>query len=311
MMRSEPSSAQRRQRGSSLLVPGTGKTRLLTSWVAGRIDTGLCDPRQVLALTFTARAAAEMRQRLTAALGARAAAVTAATFHSFCFGRLRARDPRLVTVYNGSQRVSLLEMLPGLETPSRARIAAERIQRYYEGMEEPERCASRDHHGLRKLVHGHRRRCSVCLHPWWSGRWASFENPRSSFPNSAGSSARLPSMSCRTSTSRNSSSLSALGETAEALLCIGDPDQAIYGFRGRTASLSSSFATSPTRVFFRLTSIIVPRQPSCAPLERLSRPVGSPEPPALRAQRHGRRSHSRVSGSQSSGRGRQNHLQHP
>ena len=70
--------------GGPLLVvagPGAGKTRVLTHAIAHRIGNGL-PPEQCLAVTFTRRARDELRDRLTALLGADAAAgVTVATFH--------------------------------------------------------------------------------------------------------------------------------------------------------------------------------------------------------------------------------------
>ncbi len=262
--------------------PGTGKTRLLTSWVAGRIDTGLCDPRQVLALTFTARAAAEMRQRLTAALGARAAAVTAATFHSFCFGRLRARDPRLVTVYNGSQRVSLLEMLPGLETPSRARIAAERIQRYYEGMEEPDEA-------LRGTITAYESLCTdtggVDVSSLVVRTLGVFRESPEFLSEQRRKFSTIAVDELQDINKPQFELLSALGETAEALLCIGDPDQAIYGFRGSDRALFFQFRDQPdTRVFsldlnYRSSATIVRASGA------LIAPGREPGAPALRAQR--------------------------
>jgi DNA helicase-2/ATP-dependent DNA helicase PcrA len=72
---------------------GTGKTRAITSRIAYRTLAGEVNPRHVLAVTFTARAAAEMRARLTA-LGA--AGVQARTFHAAALRQLRYFAPRLL-----------------------------------------------------------------------------------------------------------------------------------------------------------------------------------------------------------------------
>jgi DNA helicase-2/ATP-dependent DNA helicase PcrA len=71
---------------------GTGKTRAITHRIAHRALTGEVRPQHVLAVTFTARAAAEMRARL-AQLGV--AGVQARTFHAAAMRQLRYFAPRL------------------------------------------------------------------------------------------------------------------------------------------------------------------------------------------------------------------------
>ena len=71
---------------------GTGKTRTITHRIAYLVERGLVAPQQVLAVTFTARAAGEMRTRLRA-LGA--AGVQAQTFHAAAFRQLRYFWPRV------------------------------------------------------------------------------------------------------------------------------------------------------------------------------------------------------------------------
>jgi DNA helicase-2/ATP-dependent DNA helicase PcrA len=78
--------------GPLLIVagPGTGKTRTLTHRVAHLLTTGQAAAREILAVTFSVRAAGELRLRLTDLLGEPAArGVTAATFHSVCARLLR------------------------------------------------------------------------------------------------------------------------------------------------------------------------------------------------------------------------------
>ncbi|MFN2503791.1 MAG: UvrD-helicase domain-containing protein, partial [Acidimicrobiales bacterium] len=68
---------------------GSGKTRVLTRRIAWQVATGAIDPRHVLALTFTRRAAGELGSRL-GALGVREQ-VAAGTFHGLAYGQLRRR----------------------------------------------------------------------------------------------------------------------------------------------------------------------------------------------------------------------------
>ena len=72
---------------------GTGKTRAITHRIAYRSLSGEISPKHVLAVTFTARAAAEMRARL-AALGA--TGVQARTFHAAALRQVRYFAPRLL-----------------------------------------------------------------------------------------------------------------------------------------------------------------------------------------------------------------------
>jgi DNA helicase II / ATP-dependent DNA helicase PcrA len=80
------------ERGPLLVVagPGAGKTRVLVDMIAHRIGVLGVPPRRCLAVTFTRRATAELRERLDARLGGAAAGVTVTTFHGL--GLLILRD---------------------------------------------------------------------------------------------------------------------------------------------------------------------------------------------------------------------------
>ena len=84
--------------GAPLLVvagAGSGKTRVLTRRVAWLISERAAHPGSVLAITFTNKAAAEMRERVTALVGGRARLMTVSTFHSACVRILRRESARL------------------------------------------------------------------------------------------------------------------------------------------------------------------------------------------------------------------------
>ncbi|MET8153069.1 ATP-dependent DNA helicase UvrD2 [Actinoplanes sp. NPDC049668] len=95
---------------------GTGKTRAITHRIAYRTLRGEISTRHVLAVTFTARAAAEMRARLTA-LGA--ARVQARTFHAAALRQVRYFAPRLL---EGRAMPELMESKARLVT-----LAANRV----------------------------------------------------------------------------------------------------------------------------------------------------------------------------------------
>jgi len=91
---------QQRQAAESLAGPvcvlagaGTGKTRTITHRIAYGVATGVFPPKRVMALTFTTRAAGELRSRL-AALGA--PGIAARTFHSAALAQLNHFWPQVI-----------------------------------------------------------------------------------------------------------------------------------------------------------------------------------------------------------------------
>jgi DNA helicase-2/ATP-dependent DNA helicase PcrA len=100
-----------------LAGPGAGKTRTLTHRIAALLAAGHAHPWEILAVTFSVRAAGELRLRLADLLGEdQARGVTAATFHSVCarilrehagvFGRTTA-----YTVYDQTETRKVIEWL--------------------------------------------------------------------------------------------------------------------------------------------------------------------------------------------------------
>jgi DNA helicase II / ATP-dependent DNA helicase PcrA len=106
-------------RGGPLLVvagAGSGKTRVLTRRIAHLIATGDAAPWQILAITFTNKAADEMRSRVAELVGPRAARMWVSTFHSACVRILRANADRLgyrgsFTIYDDLDARRLVEII--------------------------------------------------------------------------------------------------------------------------------------------------------------------------------------------------------
>ncbi|MEU3045608.1 DNA helicase PcrA [Streptomyces sp. NPDC006984] len=84
--------------GSPLLIvagAGSGKTRVLTHRIAHLLGTRHVHPGQILAITFTNKAAGEMKERVGQLVGPRANAMWVMTFHSACVRILRRESKRL------------------------------------------------------------------------------------------------------------------------------------------------------------------------------------------------------------------------
>src|SRR3954466_7018551 len=93
---------------------GSGKTRVLTHRVSHLIRACGVKPNEVLAITFTNRAAAEMRSRLEGLMGATARAIWILTFHSACGRILRKEAPRLgyrsnFTIYDSADQLRVVK----------------------------------------------------------------------------------------------------------------------------------------------------------------------------------------------------------
>ncbi len=82
--------------GGPLLVlagPGTGKTTTMVESIAHLIEERGVHPDQVLALTFSRKAAEQLRDRVTSRVGRTTSAATCSTFHSFAYSLIRAYSP--------------------------------------------------------------------------------------------------------------------------------------------------------------------------------------------------------------------------
>ncbi len=105
--------------GTPLLVvagAGSGKTRVLTRRIAYLLGERGVAPYEVLAITFTNKAAAEMKERVADLVGDRAKAMWVSTFHSACVRILRQEASRLgysnsFTIYDSSDSVRLLTVI--------------------------------------------------------------------------------------------------------------------------------------------------------------------------------------------------------
>jgi DNA helicase-2/ATP-dependent DNA helicase PcrA len=96
-----------------LAGPGSGKTRVLTQRVAYLVKECGCEPYRIMAVTFTNKAAREMKERLHHLLGERLKQLTIGTFHAICVRVLRreARHldiPSNFVIYDAGDQLSLI-----------------------------------------------------------------------------------------------------------------------------------------------------------------------------------------------------------
>ncbi|MBN2353406.1 MAG: UvrD-helicase domain-containing protein [Spirochaetales bacterium] len=122
-------------KGAALVLagPGTGKTRTLLHWIVNLLTNQGVAPRSVCVFTFTHKAKGELVARLQALLGERAREVTVTTFHAFCYEVVVSWYPEVKSLYDETGRRSLLRFLyPALP---RAEIEAisSRLERYLDG----------------------------------------------------------------------------------------------------------------------------------------------------------------------------------
>ena len=105
--------------GSPLLVvagAGSGKTRVLTRRIAYLLGERGVNPYEVLAITFTNKAAAEMKERVAELVGDRARSIWVSTFHSACVRILRQEAAKLgysnsFTIYDSSDSLRLITLV--------------------------------------------------------------------------------------------------------------------------------------------------------------------------------------------------------
>jgi DNA helicase-2/ATP-dependent DNA helicase PcrA len=92
---------------------GSGKTRVITYRIAYLVGDGHAEPGQVLAVTFTNKAAQEMRDRVELLIGSEYGGIWLSTFHALCARLLRREAPKIglsrdFVIYDSSDQVSVV-----------------------------------------------------------------------------------------------------------------------------------------------------------------------------------------------------------
>jgi DNA helicase-2/ATP-dependent DNA helicase PcrA len=115
----EPQRAAVIHEGRPLLVvagAGSGKTRVLTRRIAWLVQERKAHPGSILAITFTNKAAAEMKERVEELIGKRARVMWVSTFHSACVRILRKESDKLgfksnFSIYDASDQKRLMQLV--------------------------------------------------------------------------------------------------------------------------------------------------------------------------------------------------------
>ena len=93
---------------------GSGKTRVIAHRIAHLVSNGFAEPDRVLAVTFTNKAAGEMRSRVESLLGVDCRQMWISTFHALCARLLRREGPHVglsrdFVIYDSSDQLSVMK----------------------------------------------------------------------------------------------------------------------------------------------------------------------------------------------------------
>ena len=137
---------------------GSGKTTVLVNRIAYILQMGLCQPWQILAITFTNKAAGELKERIANVVDEGASDIWASTFHSTCARILRRYGDRIgysshFTVYDtDDQRRLMKDILKKLEVDEKIlphRTVLAEISRAKDKMQSPSELKSEDTYNSR------------------------------------------------------------------------------------------------------------------------------------------------------------------
>jgi superfamily I DNA/RNA helicase/RecB family exonuclease len=274
--------AQRRvvdHKGGPLLVlagPGTGKTTTIVAAVADRIERRGADPSRILVLTFSRKAAGELRDRITARLGRTTSEPLALTFHSYAYALVRRefvlagdQPPRLLSAPEQLLEVRRLlrgEVADGARNwPGRLRPALATRGFAEELRDVMMRAAERglDGKALRQVG----RRSEARVDDWvaagafldrYSARFDLVPVPAYDYAEIVRIAASLLTRQATRQRERDAydavfvdeyqdcdpaqeALLQALAGDGRDVVAVGDPDQSIYAFRGADVRVLTSF----------------------------------------------------------------------
>ena len=221
--------------------PGTGKTYTLVARIEKLIKEKKVKPVDITAITFTNRAAEEMKERLGSVNGLDVGKLFIGTFHAFCLDQLR-EDEHDLTVIDETDRDKIISRLfPGLSSHDITEIK-DRIEMYYQFLSH----GSWQHN--EEILDAHigvylkelQKRNGIDLSgviPRVVYRLKTEEN----FLNRVSSTVKYLFIDEFQDLNSSQYELVRTLATNSSVFAIGDPDQAIYGFRGSSPEFFYQF----------------------------------------------------------------------
>ncbi len=229
--------------------PGTGKTFTLVARITHLLTHQAVPAAHCAAITFTNRAAAEVRERLDRAAGPAAAGIFVGTFHRFCLDWLRHETPELAIVGDEERQRLLKRLFPDLGQDDR-KESSRAISDYGEHLASGAAIAPSEQ--VQRYLAELARRNAVDLDhiiPAFVRRLRSDTVFRSRLLD------RVRVLLVDEFQDLNASQYALVETLAESaqVFAIGDPNQAIYGFRGSDLRFFFRFAAHPECRTLRLT----------------------------------------------------------
>ncbi len=218
--------------------PGTGKTGTLIAWIANQIEKNDIAPEEVIAVTFTNKAADEMQVRLKRLIGDGSGKITTGTFHSVCYHILRKKYPEINTVHDNEGRLIILNILyPGMQNTELKKIANS-LSGYFEN--DSGNVDDNIHETAENYRDYTRKNNSVDLSDIIN-RTVKLFNDDPAFLNEIRDRYKAIAIDEFQDINPLQYKFITLLARDKNVLAIGDPDQAIYGFRGSDVNLFFRF----------------------------------------------------------------------
>lgn len=120
--------------GNTLVTagPGTGKTNTLIQWIIHQIEKNGINPGKIIAVTFTNKAADELRDRLQKLIGTKSKEVLVGTFHAVAYRLLKEMQSEIPAIYDRNNRMNIFRILFSKLDESKIHALSRTFEEYYE-----------------------------------------------------------------------------------------------------------------------------------------------------------------------------------